>query len=114
MGFTETRTEGTTDGGLCHIPLDDVVFRHTRLAEGGHRPRTASTKGTNDNHSRQTASLLGAVFNRSLDISNQSILVGVARNAWEGLAVVQLPCPDLKREGSTGESSVESKRLEYR
>src|SRR3954451_25371985 len=99
------RTERTANGCLCHIPLQDVVLGHTRLAEGGHGSRTASAEGANYNHPGQAASLLGTVLDSSLDISNQSILVGVARDTREGLVVVQLPCPDLKSESCSGEAS---------
>jgi hypothetical protein len=113
-GVSRVHPEETTDGSLCHIPLEDVILGHSRLTEGGHSSRTASPKGANDNHPGRTASLLRAVLDSSIDISNQSILVGVACNAREGLAVVQLPCPDLESKSCTSEASVVAKCLKSR
>jgi hypothetical protein len=109
-----TRTERATGGSLCHIPLEDVVLRDTRLTKRSHSSGTASAESANDNHSGHATSLLGAALNSSLDISDQSILVGVAGDTREGLGVVELPCPNLKSESRSCETGVEPKRLGHR
>lgn len=105
------RTEWTALGGLRHIPLEDVLLRHAGLAQSVDGAGPAAAEGADDNDARQTPSLLGTLAERLLDVGDQGILVGIALNAGEGLAVVQLPGPDFQGKSSTGETGVEAKRL---
>lgn len=104
-------TKRATGSGLLHIPLEDVVLGDTSIAESSNSSAAASAKGTNDNNPGHTARLLGTLLNSGLDIGDQGILIGVARNAGERLAVRELPGPGLQSKSCSGKASVEAKRL---
>lgn len=105
------RTERTTDGRLGHIPLDNVVLGDAGLAQGVDGAGAAPAKGADDDDAGHTAGLLGAVLDRLLDVGDQRILVGIAGHAGEGLAVVELPGPDLESERGARKAGMEAKGL---
>lgn len=105
------RTERTTDGRLGHIPLDNVVLGDAGLAQGVDGAGAAPAKGADDDDAGHTAGLPGAVLDRLLDVGDQRILVGIAGHAGEGLAVVELPGPDLESERGARKAGMEAKGL---
>lgn len=101
-------TERTALGSLCHIPVENVLVGDAGLLESADGTGAATATGTDDNHAGQTAGLRNTLLDSLLDVGDQSILVGVALNAGEGLAVVELPSPHLEGKSGTGETGVEA------
>jgi len=71
-------TERAAGGRLLHIPLENVVLRDARLAEGGDGSGAASAESANDDDPRHPSGLLGALLDSGLDVCNQRILIRVA------------------------------------
>lgn len=101
-------TERTALRSLGHIPVENVLIGDAGLLESADGTGAASATGTNDDHAGKTAGRLNTLLDSLLDVGNQSILVGVALDAGEGLAVVELPSPHLEGKGGTGETSMEA------
>lgn len=100
--------ERSTLGRLSHIPLDDVLFRHTSLSAQINSTLSASAKST-DHQNLWLATNLGCAHgNGLLDVGDQSGLGRVCGDAWERGVVGELPSPVLECESGTGEAGVET------
>jgi len=61
-------TEGTTLGGLSHIPLEDVLIRDAGLLEGSDGTGAAAAESANDDDAGHAAGLLDTLVESGLDV----------------------------------------------
>lgn len=103
--------EGTTLGGLSHIPLDDVLLGQTNLSQQVNGTGTTSAKSTNDKNLRKSLASSDSRLEVLLDGIDEQVLASVVLNGGEVLvvAVSLSESPVLDTKSSTSKTGVETK-----